>query len=500
MTIPASHIVRVEPRVITGGSNDLEMNGLIFSHNPIISADKLVLEFGSASSVGNYFGLDSDEYAASITFFAGYVNKTSAPRSFFVARRIDDDISGWLRSAPYRGTVQSLQAVTDGAMVITIDNTTYSLSGLDFGAIPSFSEAAQVLQTALEAEISGVTVSYSSLNASFTITSPTVGDNSMVGYGESPASGEDLSVILGLTLAAGAIKSSGSGSLSVDAQMAATRRRSENWVTFTTLWEADADEMLLWAKWATENYGWLYVPYTTDPNTPLQDSVSDPASILKNSGYEYYAAVFGTVEYALFIMGAIASISWLRTNGTITLAFKRSEGLAAFVTDKNEAEALEAKNCNYFGNFSTRNAEFVFLYPGCLGPGQYRFIDPYINSIWLNNRLQVALLDGLARAGRVPYNERGYTMIRAWMQDPVNQALNNGAIEIGVELSEAQKTELFNEAGQDISSDLAITGYFIQVLDPGAPVRAQRESPVVNFFYTYGGSVHRIEVASTAVL
>lgn len=109
-------------------------------------------------------------------------------------------------------------------------------------------------------------------------------------------------------------------------------------------------------------------------------------------------------------------------------------------------------------------------------------------------------MDGLTRAGRVPYNERGYTMIRAWMQDPVNQGLNNGAIETGIDLSEAQKSELFNEAGQDISGDLSINGYFIQVVDPGAPIRARRESPVVNFYYTYGGSVHRIEVASTAIL
>lgn len=500
MTIPASHIVKVEPRVITGGSGDLEMNGLVLSKNPLISTESLVLEFNSVGTVGAYFGISSEEYAAAVTYFTGYENKSSAPRSFFVARRIDQETPGWLRGAAYRGTLKTLKEITDGAMVIEIDSTAYSVEALDFSSVNSFSDAALVLQTALAAKLSGVTVSYSSLNNAFTITSPSAGALSLVGYAEAPASGADLSAALGFSQKAGALRSPGSAPLTVFEQMTAIRSKSENWVSFTTLWEALAEEMLQWAEWANENYGWLYVAYTTDPNTPEQDSQADPASLLKSAGYEHCAIVYGAIDYALFIMGAVASISWLRTNGTITLAFKRQPGLAAFVTEQAKAEALETKNCNYFGNFSTRNAEFVFLYPGVMCASQYGFIDPYINSVWFNNRLQVALMDGLSGSGRVPYNERGYTMIRAWMMDPVNQALTNGAIEIGLELSERQKSELFSEAGMNIAPDLAIQGYFIQIKDPGAAVRARRESPVVNLWYTYGGSVQRIEVASTVIL
>ncbi len=500
MTIPASHIVGVEPRVISGGSSDLEMNGLVLSKNPLISTDSLVLEFGGPNTVGTYFGLDSEEYAAALTYFTGYENKTSAPRSFFIARRIDADTAGWLRSASYHGSLDSLKVVTDGALTIEVDGTSYSLTGLDFSQATSFSDAAQILQTALADKISGVKVNFSSLNASFTIQSPTAGPSSQVGYALALASGTALAALMGLTLEPGALRSSGSAALSEVEQMSAIRAKNENWVSFTALWEAQTDELLKWAQWANDNYGWLYVAYTTDPQTPDQNSQADPASALKAAAYDYSTIVYGTIDYALFIMGAVASISWLRTNGTITLAFKRQPGLAAYVNVEGQAEALESKNCNYFGNFSTRNSEFVFLYPGVMCAGQYGFIDPYINSVWFNNRLQVALLDGLSSSGRVPYNERGYAMIRAWMQDPVNQALTNGAIELGIELSERQKSELFNEAGLDISADLAIQGYFIQIMDPGSPVRARRESPVVNLWYTYGGSVQRIEVASTVIL
>jgi hypothetical protein len=100
----------------------------------------------------------------------------------------------------------------------------------------------------------------------------------------------------------------------------------------------------------------------------------------------------------------------------------------------------------------------------------------------------------------VPYNARGYTLIRAWLIDPVNRALNNAAIEKGITLSESQKAEIANEAGRDISAEIANYGYCLQVLDPGAAARVNRESPIINLWYAYAGSVQRIEVASTAVL
>ena len=91
-------------------------------------------------------------------------------------------------------------------------------------------------------------------------------------------------------------------------------------------------------------------------------------------------------------------------------------------------------------------------------------------------------------------------MIKAWMMDPINEARNNAAIEPGVQISERQRSEVMNEAGLDISKELLTQGYYVQVLDPGAAVRAERGSPVVSLWYTYGGAVQKIEVASTAIL
>lgn len=497
MAIPASHIVEVLPRVITGGSADLELNGLLLTDNAIISASTLVLSFPSARSVGAYFGTDSVEFAAADVYFTSYNNKFSTPKAFLVARRVAEDAAAWLRGAKYVGTLAQLKTITDGAFTISVDATAQTVSLVDLESATSLSNVAELIT----AKMSGTaTVTYSSLTGAFTITSATTGATSEVSYASAPASGTDLSVILGLRESDGAVLSAGMDAMSYAAQMTAILGKSQNWVSFTTAWEPDAEEALEWANWANKNYGWLYVGYSTAAVMVSPDSSVDMASAVKAAGYDHTAIVYGSLEYAAFIMGVVASIAWQRVNGTITAAFKRQSGLAPWVVDEATAATLEAKNCNYFGNFATRNAEFIFLYPGCLSASDYGFIDPYVNSIWLNNRLQVALMDGITSVGRVPYNVRGYTMIKAWMLDPVNEARINASIEPGIVLSEKQKSEVMNEAGLDISSELWTQGYYIQVLDPGASVRARRGSPIVSLWYTYGGAVQRIEVASTAIL
>ena len=64
MAIPASYIVAINPRLINAGGTDLEFNGLLLSKNPLIPLSSSVMVFASADTVGDYFGIESDEYKA----------------------------------------------------------------------------------------------------------------------------------------------------------------------------------------------------------------------------------------------------------------------------------------------------------------------------------------------------------------------------------------------------------------------------------------------------
>lgn len=497
MAIPASQIVNVTPRLIAAGGTDLVMNGLLLTTNTLIPLTDYALSFSSADAVGDYFGMTSDEYLFAVRYFLGYDNSFKKPRALLVAPRVLSDAAGWLRGGKNTATLAALQAVTDGAMEIDVDGTTVSLSSIDLSAATSFSDVAATLTTAFS---SAATVTYSSFTGAFQITSNTVGASSSVSFASSPASGTDLSVLLNLADGTGAVVSPGVAAMSVADNMAAVRTFSDNWVTFTSIYTATDSEVLELAAWAAGmGVDYLYVPWSTDAELLNANSTTSIAAQLTAANAAATAGVYGTYAYAAFVMGAAASIDWDRINGVINFAHKGQSGLAPNVTDGQTAQALIKQNWSFYGNYATRNDNFYLFFPGVMF-GQYGFIDPYINAIWLKNVIQVSCMAGLAASGRVPYNDAGYALIRAWLVDPVNRALRNGTIDVGVTLSESQKAQLIQEAGEDISEELFVNGFVIRIDDPGASVRVNRESPTISLWYTYGGGVNRLEIASTAIL
>lgn len=496
MAIPASYIVAINPRLINAGGTDLEFNGLLLSKNPLIPLSSSIMVFSSADTVGDYFGIESDEYKAAVIYFAGYNNSFSKPRHIVIARRVAEDVGAYIRGGKYNGTLADLKAVTNGSITIEIDGTEITASDVNFSAATSFSDVASILQTALQAKLAGTTVTYSSLTMAFTINSPTTGVSSTITYGTDTS----ITTVMNFTLASGAVLSQGMDEMTPTANMQAIKEVTQNWVTFTTLYEADNDEHLGLSGWASsQGIEYCYVGHTADPLLLVQGSTTSIADLVKDSENGATALVYDNVNVAVFVLGTIASINWERYQGTITTAFKKVDGVKASVTSQTDADLLGAKGVNYIGNFATRNDDFTFFYAGQIY-GDYKFIDTFINTVWLKNVMQVSIMNGLTQAGRVPYNEDGYALIRAWLQDPVNRALNNGTIDTGLVLSESQKAQIMHETGKDLSTELNTVGYAILIEDAGASVRVGRQSPNISVYYTYAGSVHRVEVASTAVV
>ncbi len=105
----------------------------------------------------------------------------------------------------------------------------------------------------------------------------------------------------------------------------------------------------------------------------------------------------------------------------------------------------------------------------------------------------------LTSIGQVPYNADGYALIEAAMSDPVEIALNFGAIRAGVSLSNLQKAEINNAAGADVAGTVESRGWYISVRNAAPAVRAARGSPAIHLWYTDGQSVQKITVNSLAV-
>ena len=489
MAIPARQIVDVTPRVINAGVPDLAMSGLLLTKNALcIYPD---MSFSSATAVGAYFGYDSDEYKAALKYFMGYDNAFKRPDTLKFARRIDVDVAGELIGGS-AAKLSDLKAITAGSFSIDVDGTTVNVTGLDLSSVTTQSDIA----TALQAKITGTTVTYNSNLNAFIVVSATTGENSSV----SVATGTSADA-LGLSSATGAVAQAGMVAMSEDANMTAIARADGNWVSFTTLYSADDDEIIALAEWTNnQKVEYAYFPYTNAQGDTVPSNQNNLPNVLKNADYEGTVLLFGIVDHAVAAMSIWASVDWNRYNGFPTMAFRSQNGLAASVTDETVAENLLSMNVNYYGRYASRVEDFTFFYNGKLVGGDFGLIDAYIGNIWLRNALQNAILNGLQQVARTPYTDAGYNQIRAWCLDPINRGLNNGVIQAGLNLSEAQKAQLYNEIGQDVSEQIYTDGYFLLVEDPGAQARVERETPVCGLWYTYGGAVQKIELPATVIL
>lgn len=497
MAIPASQIVSVNPRVITAGGTDLEITGLLLTVNPLCIFPG-TMAFTSKAAVGAYFGLDSAEYLAAAKYFLGYNNSFKKPRRLRFARLATTALAGSLIGGQTQA-LATLKTITDGTLTISVDGTEKSVADLDFSSANTQSDVA----AALQAKLTGTTVTYNSNLNSFIITSATTGDSSAVSVASGGTAVGDFTPAqaLGITADAGALVSAGSDALTPAQNMDSIVNLQQNWVSFTTMDEASTEDVLAFAAWNNDqNVAYLYCPWTDDNGNTVPSNQENLPNKLIAAGPEGTVLTFGLLEHALLVMSIGACIDWDRVNGLVTYAFKTQSGLAASVTDEITAANLVQMQSNYYGRWATRNDDFVQYFQGRLIGGQFGFADAYIGNIWLRNALQVAIMAGLNQTGRVPYVERGYTLIRSWCTDPINRGLNNGVIDAGVTLSESQKAELISEIGQDVSSEIFTNGYYLQIADPGAVVRNVRESPIMGLWYTYGGSVHKIDLPATAVL
>lgn len=501
MSIPASYIVDVTPRVISAGTAGIAINGLFLTTNPQLPVG-IVQEFVSATAVAKYFGYESDEYNAAVIYFAGYVNSFKKPASIRYARRINANVSAFLRGAEYQGTLQALQAVSDGSLNITINNELIELTNIDLASASSFSAAALKIQSAintLKSTVSAV-VTYNSISSAFEVSTTAAGAQSSVSFAATASSGTDLGSILNLTSSAGAVISPGLDEQTAAENMTQIAATDSNFVTFTHLYNADADEGIALGQWSnSQGVSYCFFPWSNEAAALVESSTDDIASKMIAAGVTNFTAIYNDYRLAAGVMGAFASIDWTRTNGAIDIAFKQVDGLAPTVTSAADAAVLDKKFYTYYGQFATKNTDFNFIYKGLI-VGDYVNLSTYINAVWFNSSMVNAVANGFASVGKVAYNEAGYTYIRAWLADPINQAKNVGIIQVGVTLSEAQKAQIISEVGSDITAELYANGYYLLVADPGAAARVTGDSPIVTFYYTDGGVVKKIQISSSVIL
>jgi hypothetical protein len=473
-----------------------------------------VLAFANAIDVGDYFGPSSDEkLLVADTYFLGFDNSHKKPGSILFTQYNEAAVAGWLRGANPGLSLNELKALSSGTIAFSVGGVTQTSSSISLSAATSFSNAAAIIEAAFTTP--PFSVSYDSISGGFLFTSDDTGADATI----TAATTSALATSLKLTTAAGAVTSQGADAAVQSPFMdGIITNVTQNWATFMTMFDPDggsgATEKLLFAAWVNaQNNQYAYVSWDTDVlPTQSQPAVTSFGYLLDAANYSGTYAHWAAdddegIKKAAFICGTAASIDFTQRNGRITFAFRRQTGLVADVTNQTVAHNLggdpqsigsKGNYYNFYGAYATRNDQFVWENRGFVS-GPFLWFDSYVNQIWLNNALQLALMVLLGSVYSIPYNTQGYAQIEAACLDPISAALNFGAIRAGITLSQSQRAQVNASAGFEIADTIEARGWFLKIDDAQPQVRAARSSPNMTLFYTDGQSVQALALASIEI-
>lgn len=495
--IPASRLVNVIPGVLGAGGSPLSLNAVFLTASTEVPTGA-VLPFSTLDDVEDFFGASSVEARLAAIYFAGFDNATHLPGTLYFAQYNAAATAAYLRSGSMEAiTLTQLQGFS-GTIIVVIDGVSHTSLNVDLSAASSFSNAAAIMQTALQggAPSTAATVAYDAQLHAFKIISATTGDpGSTIAY----ATGT-IAASVKLQAAQGAVLSQGADAATPTGIMDGVTEETQNFATFMTTFEPNDATKLLFAAWVqTTQSRYVYVAW--DSNVlAIQANQPTTFGAIVNAANDYgIVPVYdATGDLAAFICGVAASIDFAQTNGRITFAYKAQAGITANITNATEADNLIGNGYNFYGSYATANEQFSFLQDGQIS-GDWNWIDPYVNQIYLNSQFQLAFMDLLANINSIPYNDTGYALLRAAAQDPINEAVSFGSIQAGIALSSSQRAQVNTAAGFNIADTLQNVGYYLQITPADATTRGNRESPPMTFWYTDGGSIQKIELSSIDV-
>ncbi|NDK98623.1 DUF3383 domain-containing protein [Photorhabdus bodei] len=494
MAIPISKDVRINPGVLSAAGNAVDLNGLLLTDN-IYAPVGAVLSFSTKEDVAAYFGGASEEYSMAAIYFSGYNNCTKTPGQLLFSRFNQAAVSAWLRSGSFNGVaITDLQKMS-GALKLNINGTAIN-AAINLDGVKSFADAAKSIETAVG---KAVTVVFDTTRKAFII--------NVVSGSIKP---EDTSITYGtgdgaqafkFTGALGATVSQGATVSAVPDLFAVIKTQSQQWAGFTTVFECTDEQHLALSAWASSQaYRYFYVAWTTSGTAKVKGSLETIAhKIIGINSYGSVVPVFCSDNMKpVAVLGYAAVLDFERTEGRVPFKFRELNGLSPDVIDSDVYDALIANGYNFYGNYAANNITENYWADGTI-TGDFKWLDSFCGQIWLNANLQGAVIALFKSNKTVPYNTAGRALVEASMSDVIQRFKLWGGIRSGVTLSAAQKLEIINAVGSDVSTSIIAKGYYLYIGKMSASMRANRTSPSCTLWYCDGGSIQKFEMASTEV-
>jgi len=495
VTIPISKKVQVLPGVVPGGGAGSSQNGLVVTQDPSVPPGQ-VLDLTSALAVSNWFGPAAPETTLANNYFPGIVNGGQLPFDLkFVGYALTAAPAGVYGASTANLTLAALQSLT-GTLIVTTA-ALHTSTTINLAAATSFANAATIMLAAFTSP--DFTIAYDAQRQRFTLTTTATGPTAVC----SPITGT-LATAVGLSAGVGAFnQATGAAADTPASVMNRAISQTTNWMTFTTSYAAVIADRLAYAAWNSgQNFQYAYMAWDTEAASIVPNNAVSFGAQVFAQPYQGTAPLYGGVDTAGASMGWAASINFSVQNGRTNYDSRQFvAGTAATVTDKPTSDALDSNHYSYIGAFANAANNFTTSVNGYLS-GSFLWLDTYVDQIYLNRQIQLALYQALINYNSIPYNQDGYTELYSAVRDVANQGVVSGIIRQGVTLSESQQNQVDAQAGRTISTTLQTQGWYCLFGDPAnvAQARQNRTSPAATFWYTDGGSIQQITINSTAVI
>lgn len=376
--------------------------------------------------------------------------------------------------------------------------------------------------TAMTSYVPGV--SYDSVSGALIVVSATTGTGSTMAF----AAAGTPATVLALTAARGAFLSQGAAAntTGTGAQLVfmnnIVNSVTQDWATFFTAWEPPTADKISFSQWddSTDDR-YVYLMWDTSAQNVTVGGPSAAVAAIQAANYSgtvflYSNPSVDTIggEVAALAASWAASLDFDHTNGRVPLAFVSQTGLPAQVLDATEANFLNGYGVSFYGDYNTAKQSFNWVYGGEI-TGPFLWADSYVNQIWLNSLIQLALMELLGNVRFVPYNTTGRALIETTLvgstssttnadgttnaPGPISQALNFGMIQPGITLSGEEAAAVNQATGKQVDTVLSTRGWYLDIQPASPQTRVARGSPPMALYYTDGQSMQKMVINSVEV-
>ena len=451
----------------------------------------------NASSVATDFGTNSSTYSLATKLFAqspniltgrGSLNiipmlsAVSATNSVFTTENIVANLTGLL-------------AVTDGRIMITVDEQVFNLTNLNFTQASSWQQVANIFLSYVQGYANVSVLTVANVPSGLIFTSKKVGTTASIVLTANAGTGTDLAEATYLNIVAGA--SSGATASSGETLLEAiTRTQSEVAYLpfFTNL--AMEDSYILSVATSTQAKQQMYmqeVASLTDLKTAGIATLIAEANLNKTRILGHFVSLADAQNFKVGYIGRMFSVNFAGNNTALTANLKALSGISidTVITD---SILTQCKNAG------------VDTYPNTAGNGYVNaqgnandYFDNQYNAVWFNGDLQITLFNVLQQAGigtKIAQTQQGMTILRNAIISVCEQGVRNQMIGQGLRWS---GTIPF---GDPVKGQNAIfsQGYYIYqppiALQPQGD-RGSRIAPLFQIAVKLSGAVHFVQIQAT---